>query len=141
MRAWPARRGPGPQGPPMKAWPSGAISSRAGRAATPSRPGLSGDEVELVPLDIGEGDPVRPARFDLIELLRTEAQQAFGLGLEGVAEDVEVDPVLDDFRLGHLVEDDPRAAGRPVGEQGRMLRSRVLCDLQAEDVSPEPGQG
>ena len=69
----------------------------------PATPGeLSSDEVELVALDISEGGPAGLADGHLVELLRTQAQQALGLGLEGVADDIEVDAVLDDLRLGHL---------------------------------------
>ena len=39
-----------------------------------------------------------------------EAQEAFGLGVEGVTDDVKVEAVLDDLRLRYPVERDARAA-------------------------------
>ena len=65
-----------------------------------------------------------------------------GLGVEGVADDVEVHAVLDGLRLRHLVERDTWPAGAPVaGEQDRVLGSGVFGDLAPEDIGPEPGQG
>ena len=71
------------------------------------------------------------ARFDLVELLRTEAQQAFGLGLEGVADEVEMKAVLGGLRLRHLVEHNARAAA-VAGEQDPVLGRRVFRNLPPE---------
>jgi hypothetical protein len=53
-----------------------------------------------------------------------QAQQALGLGVEGMADDVEVQTVLVGLRLRHLVERHAWPAGIAVArEQDRMLGS------------------
>jgi hypothetical protein len=44
-----------------------------------------------------------------------QAQQALGLAVEGVADEVEVDTVLDDLGLRDLIEDDAWLGGVPAG--------------------------
>jgi hypothetical protein len=69
------------------------------------------------------------------------AQQVVGLGVERVADEIEVHAVLDGLRLRHLGERDTRPAGVPLaGEQDRVLGSRVFGNLPPEDIDPEPGQ-
>ena len=104
--------------------------------------GLSGDQVELVAFDVGEGRPAELVSLDVAEPLGAQAQQSFGLGVEGVADDVEVQAVLDGLRLRHLIERDMWPAGVAVaGEEDRALGSGVFGNLTPEDIGPEPGQG
>lgn len=104
--------------------------------------GPPGDQVELVALDVGEGRPAGLVCLQVAEPLGAQAQQARGLGVEGAADEVEVEAVLDGPRPGHLVEYDAWRAGVPVaGEQHRLPGIGVFCNLPSEDIGPEPGQG
>jgi hypothetical protein len=47
--------------------------------------GLPGDQVELVAFDVGEGRPAGLVSPQVAEPVGTRAQQAFGLGVEGIA--------------------------------------------------------
>jgi hypothetical protein len=78
--------------------------------------------------------------LDVAEPLGAQAQQALGLGVEGIADDVKVQAVLDGLRLRHLVEHDAWSAG-VAGEQDRLLGGRVVGNRASEDIGPEPGQG
>src|SRR5271169_15688 len=102
--------------------------------------GLPGDQVGLVAFDVGEGRPAGLVSLQVAEPLGAQARQALGLGVEGVADDIEVQAVLDGLRLRHLVERDTWPAGAAVaGEQDHVLRSGVSGDLPPEDIGPEPG--
>ena len=103
---------------------------------------LPGDQVELVAFDIGEGRPAGLSSLQVAEPAGAQAQQALGLGVEGVADEVEVEAILDGLLLRHLIERDGWPAGAPVaGEQDCVLRSGVFGNLPPEDIGPEPGQG
>jgi hypothetical protein len=73
------------------------------------------------------------------EPVGAHAQQALGLGVEGVADEIEVQAVLDGLRLRHRVERDAWPAG-VAGEQDHVLGSGVFGNLPPEDIGPEPGQ-
>jgi len=51
--------------------------------------------------------------LQVAEPVGAQAQQAVGLGVEGVADEIEVHAVLDGLRLRHLGERDTRPAGVP----------------------------
>jgi aryl-alcohol dehydrogenase-like predicted oxidoreductase len=119
-----------------------APAQRALRRLRPPEPArLPGDQVELVPFDVGEGRPARLARLQVPEPAGTQAQQALGLALEGVTDEVQVQAVLDHLRLRDLVKYDGWLAGVPrAGEHHGVLGSRPFCHLPPEDIGPEPGQ-
>src|ERR1700720_2877452 len=103
---------------------------------------LSGDQVELVAFDVGEGRPAGLICLPVAEPAGAQAQQALGLGFEGVGDEVEVEAVLDGLRLRHLVERDGWPAGAAVaGEQDCVLGRGVSGNLPPQDIGPEPGQG
>jgi hypothetical protein len=78
--------------------------------------------------------------LQVAEPVGAQALQALGLGVEGVADEIEVHAVLDRLRLRHLVERDAWPAGVAVaGEQDHVLRSGVFGNLPPEDIGPEPG--
>jgi hypothetical protein len=56
---------------------------------------LPGDQIELVAFDVGEGRPAGLVSLQVAEPLGAQAQQAHGLGIEGVADEIEVEAVLD----------------------------------------------
>src|SRR5260221_62774 len=103
--------------------------------------GLSGDEVELVAFDVGEGRPAGRGALEVAEPSGAKILEALGLGLEGVADQVKVEAVLDDLRLWYPVEGEARAAdGLVAGEQDGVLGGSVSCDLPTKHGTPEPGQ-
>jgi hypothetical protein len=75
-----------------------------------------------LPFDIGESRPPDLVSLDVAEPAGAQAHQSLGLGVEGIADDVEVHAVLDGLRFRHLVKRDTWAAG--IGgtrEQDRVL--------------------
>src|SRR6266487_4674518 len=74
--------------------------------------------------------------------MSAQTQQALTLAVEGVADEVEVETVLDDLRLRHFVEYETWPVDVPAaGEQHRALGSAAFRNLPPEDIGPEPGQG
>jgi hypothetical protein len=59
----------------------------------------SGDEVELVAFDVDEARPAGVVALDVAEPFSPEVQEALHLGIERVADEVEVEAVLDDLCL------------------------------------------
>ncbi len=70
--------------------------------------GLSRDQVELVPLDVAECAPL----LEFADLDGAEEREPGRVRGEVVADDVEVQPVLDGLGFRDGVEGDLRAAGR-----------------------------
>src|ERR1700722_12225699 len=104
--------------------------------------GLPGDQVKLVAFDVGEGRPPVLTGLQVAEPAGAQAQQALGLGPEGVADEVEVEAVLDDFRFRDLVEYETWLADVPAaGEQHRPLGRAACRNLPPKDIGPELGQG
>src|SRR5882757_1825618 len=68
---------------------------------------LAGDKVELVALGVEERDPPRAVLLDMASGGRAQREQTRGLGLQVRGDQVQVQPVLDRFRLGHLAESEP----------------------------------
>src|SRR6202035_1506435 len=100
-----------------------------------------GDEVELVAFDVGEGRPARLPTLDVAEFLSPEADQALVLGAEAFSNEVEVETILDNLLLGHLVKRQAWSAlGVVGGEQDGVLGGGSLCHLPAEDGAPELSQ-
>src|SRR5260370_32516390 len=79
--------------PPLRA------VQRGGNVMTSGSPG---DQVELVAFDVGEGRPAGLVPLQVAEPVGAQAQQALGLGLEGVADQIEVQAGFVDFLLKHL---------------------------------------
>src|SRR5258708_35644962 len=107
--------------------PAAPLSSSSGvRTAA----GLSGDEVELVAFDVGEGRPAGRGALEVAEPSGAKILEALGLGLEGVADQVKVEAVLDELRLWDPGGGGARAADWLVarGEAGG-LRGGGTCWL------------
>jgi hypothetical protein len=98
----------------------------------------SGDDIELVALDVRKGRPPCVALLELAELLAPEVHKTLRFGEEAVADEVEVKTVLDDLGLGHAVERQAgSAAGFVRGEKNSIFRS----DRSAAAVGGDHGAG
>ena len=127
------RRDPGPARPPAAGFPR-----RTTVMASWAYPAIRSNSLPSMSAKVVHGTCLA----GVAEPLGAQAQQALGLGVEGVADEVEVQAVLDGLRLRHLVERDTWPAGVAVaGEQDHVLGSGVFGNLPPEDIGPEPGQG
>src|ERR1700681_125363 len=100
-----------------------------------------GDDVELVALDVSKSRPPCVRVLDVAKLLGPEVHKSLRFGEKAVAHEVEMKAVLDDLRLGHAVERQAgSAAGLVVGEKNSIFGGGAICDLSAEDGTPEMGQ-
>src|ERR1700746_3559284 len=88
--------------------PVGLVSRLATiQARTPviaSGGGLPGDQIELVAFDIGERRPAGLVSLQVAQPEGAQAQQALGVSVEGLADEIEMQAVLDGLRLWDLVE-------------------------------------
>src|SRR5258708_20607744 len=102
--------------------PAAPLSSSSGvRTAA----GLSGDEVELVAFDVGEGRPAGRGALEVAEPSGAKILEALGLGLEGVADQVKVEAVLDHLRLWYPGGGEARARDGLLADQQRGVLGRT----------------
>jgi hypothetical protein len=99
---------------------------------------LSGDEIELVVFDVDKGRPPRVVTLDVAGLSGPETYEAFRLGLEAVAYEIEMKSVLDDFRFGHAMKCQAWSGyGLVPSEENGVFGGGAICDLPAEDSAPK----